>query len=152
MQDALARELRRLDLKVVDNDQELRKNYSHLTSKKRGDLAISAQADTLTVYDNVNRLCRSEFILDVQTVSVVNGHGAWTPLFNFDKGKIANLGPTQQEEVKNRKHGPFYAPIGFAFLPLVTPCFGPLSPTAVQFLFALSNLELLRCDETRQRH
>ena len=52
MQDALARELRRLDLKVVDNDQELRKNYSHLTSKKRGDLAISAQADTLTVYDN----------------------------------------------------------------------------------------------------
>ena len=26
-------------------------DYSHLTSKKRGDLAISAPADTLTVYD-----------------------------------------------------------------------------------------------------
>ena len=82
IQDALAsnaRELRRLDLKVVDNYQELSKNYSHLTSKKRGDLAISAQADTLTVYDNVNCLYQSDFILDVKTVSVVNGHGVWTP-------------------------------------------------------------------------
>ena len=81
---------------------------------------------------------------------MVTGRGL--PRLMLIKAKITNLGPTQQEEVKNRKHGPFYAPIGFAFLPLVTPCFGPLSPTAVQFLFALSNLELLRCDETRQRH
>ena len=103
IQDAIARELRRLDLKVVDNDQELRKNYSHLTSKKRGDLAVSAPADTLTVYDNVNRLYRSDFILDVKTVSVVNGHGVWTPAFNVDKGKITNLGLLQQEEVKNHK-------------------------------------------------
>ena len=48
--------VRRLDLnlKVVENDldHELSKNYSHPTSKKRGDLTISAQADTLRVYDN----------------------------------------------------------------------------------------------------
>ena len=42
-------------------------------SKKRGDLAISAQADALTVYDNINCLYRSDFILDIKTVSVVNG-------------------------------------------------------------------------------
>ena len=50
----------------------------------REDLAISAQADTLTVYDNVNRIYQSDFILDVKTVSVVNGHGVWTPAFNVD--------------------------------------------------------------------
>ena len=151
IQDAIARELRRLDVKVVDNDQELRKNYSHLTSKKRWDLAVSAPADTLTVYDNVNRLYRSDFILDVKTVSVVNGHGVWTPAFNVDKGKVTNLGLLQQEEVKNRKHGPFYAPIGFAFLPFVTSCFGSFGPTATRFLFALAHLELIRHDDSRHR-
>ena len=105
----------------------------------------------MTVYDNVNHLYRSDFILDVKTVSVVNGHGVWTPAFNVDKGKVTNLGLLQQEEVKNRKHGPFYAPIGFAFLPFVTSCFGSFGPTATRFLFALANLELLRHDESRQR-
>ena len=88
------------------------------SAKIIGDLAVSAPADTLTVYDNVNRLYWSDFFLDVKTVSVVNGHGVWTPAFNVDKGKITNLGLLQQEVVKNRKHGPFYAPIGFAFLRL----------------------------------
>ena len=125
--------------------------YSHLTYKKRGDLAISAPADTLTVYDNVNRLYRSNFILDATTVSVVNGHGVWTPAFNVDKGKTTKLGLLQKEEVKNRKHGPFYAPIGFAFLLFVTSCFGSFGPTATRFLFALANLELWRHDESRQR-
>ena len=50
----------------------------------------------------------------------------------------------QQDEVKNRKHGPFYAPMGIAFLPFVTSCFGSFGPTATRFLFALANLEFLR--------
>ena len=54
---------------------------------------------------------------------------------------LTNLGLTQQEEVPNRKHGPLYAPIGFAFLPFVTSCFGSFGPTAARFLFALANLE-----------
>jgi len=41
VQDALAKELRRLDLKVVDNYHDLRQRYSHLSSKKLGDLAIT---------------------------------------------------------------------------------------------------------------
>ena len=45
IQDTLARELRLLDLKVVNNDQELRENCSLFTSKKRGYTAISAPAE-----------------------------------------------------------------------------------------------------------
>ena len=67
------------------------------------------------------------------------------------KNLFINLGLLQQEEVKNRKHFPFYAPIGFAFVPFVTSCFGSFGPTATRFLFALANLELLRHDESRQR-
>ena len=71
--------------------------------------------------------------------------------FNVDKGKITNLGLTQQEEVKNRKHGPFYAQIGFAFLPFATSCFGSFGPTTTRFLFALTNLESVGHDESRHR-
>ena len=39
--------------------------------------------DALTVHDYVNY--RSDFILDVKTVSVVNGHGLWTPAFHTGK-------------------------------------------------------------------
>ena len=100
------------------------KNYSHLASKKSLDLTISVQADTLTVYDRINCLYRSDFILDVKTVSVVNGHWVLSPVFYVDKGKIINLGLTQQEEVKKCKHGPFLPTIRFAFLPFVPSCFG----------------------------
>ena len=72
-------------------------------------------------------------------------------MFNVDKGKITNLGLTQQEEVKNSKHGPFYAPIGFAFLPFVMSFFGSFCQMATCFLFALANLQLLRYDESSQR-
>ena len=48
----------------MNNDQELRQNYSLLTSKKCGDTAISAPADTVTAYDNVNHLHRSDIYHD----------------------------------------------------------------------------------------
>ena len=62
-------------------------------------------------------------VLDVKTVSSATAHGLWTPAFRHyaDKGKLYNRGLTQQEEVKNSKHGPFYAQIGFAFLLFVMP-------------------------------
>ena len=129
--------------------------YSHLTYKKRGDLAISAPADTLTVYDNVNRLYRSNFILDATTVSVVNGHGVWTPAFNVDKGKITNLG--LQPGFSNRKR---LRIVNMAVLmPQLALLFCHLSrPVLVPFVRRLlgSSLlwpiwKLLRHDETRQR-
>ena len=48
---------------------------------------------------------------------------------------ITNSGLTQQEEVENRKHGPFYASIEFVFLPFVKSCFGSFGPTAARFHF-----------------
>ena len=74
------------------------KAYSHVTSGKRVDRAIFAPADALTVYDSSNRLYRTNFILDVKTVSVVNAEGVLTPAFNADKGKITGSGLLQQEE------------------------------------------------------
>ena len=79
------------------------------------------------MYDYVNY--RSDFILDVKTVSVVNGHGLWTPAFHT--GKI-NIGFTLKKVVKNRKHGPFYTPI--AFLPFVTSYVGSFAPTSTRLL------------------
>ena len=81
----------------MDNDQELSKKIPISSPKSAG------MADTLTVYDSINRFYGSDFILDIKTVSVVNGHGVLTPVFNVDKGKITNLGLLQQEEVKNHK-------------------------------------------------
>ena len=48
------KELQRLSRSVVDNDAELRARYSHLTSKKRGDLAITSSSDR-QLYDPVSR-------------------------------------------------------------------------------------------------
>ena len=71
---ALAKELRRLDLKVVDNDHELRRQYSHLSSKKRGDLAVLATTSALNVHDPIARLYQDQFIVDVKMVSLVAGN------------------------------------------------------------------------------
>ena len=48
----------------------------------------------------------------------------------------------QQEQIKNRKHAEFYAPIGFAFFAFVVSCFGSFGPTAVRCIFSLADLEL----------
>jgi hypothetical protein len=51
------------------------------------------------------------------------------------------------ERSKVTKHGPFYSPIGFSFLPFVASCFGSLGLTAILFLAALAHLELERHDQ-----
>ncbi len=51
---ALKKELQRLNLSVVDNDHELRQRFAHLSSQKRGDLAISSTSNYL-IYDQVSR-------------------------------------------------------------------------------------------------
>ncbi len=112
---ALKKEFQRLGLRVVDNDNEMRKQYAHLSSQKRGDLAILS-AHNLLVYDSVSRQPRSQAIADIKVVSLVNSHGTWTPAISRNKNKIENPGVVQQEQSKNRKHAPFYAPIGFCFL------------------------------------
>ena len=145
----VAKELRRLGVKVVDNDAQLRKQFAHLTSNKRGDLAIPDTDGDITVYDPINRVHRPEFIIDVKMVSLVNGKGTWAPVINAAKNKAENPGLTQQEKIKIDKHRPFYAVLGYAFLPFVVSCFGSFGPAAVRLMYALADLELRRNDATR---
>jgi len=65
-------------------------------------------------------------------VSLVNSQGTWTPATSRHKNKIEKPGLVQQEQIKNRKHTEFYAPIGFAFFAFVVSCFGSFGPTAVR--------------------
>ena len=51
---ALKKEFQRLGLHVVDNDNEMRKRFAHLSSQKRGDLAILSDSNYL-LYDQVSR-------------------------------------------------------------------------------------------------
>jgi hypothetical protein len=138
---ALKKEFQRLGLRVVDNDNEMRKQYAHLSSQKRGDLAILS-AHNLLVYDSVSRQPRSQAIADIKVVSLVNSHGTWAPATSRHKNKIENPGLVQQEQIKNSKHADFYAPIGFAFFAFVVSCFGSFGPTAVRCIFSLADLEL----------
>ncbi len=57
----------------------------------------------------------------------------------------------QQEQIKNRKHADFYAPIGFTFFAFVVSCFGSYGPTAVRCLFSLADLELRQHDSLLAR-
>ena len=51
------------------------------------------------------------------------------------------------EKHKDSKHGPFYSPIGFSFVPFAASCFGRLGPTAIRFLAALAQFKLARHDQ-----
>ena len=142
---ALKKELQRLNLSVVDNDHEMRQRFAHLSSQKRGDLAISLPSNYL-IYDQVSRQPRTQAIADIKMVSLVNSQGTWTSAISRHKNKIENPTLVQQEQIKNRKHADFYAPIGFAFFPFVVSCFGSYGPTAVRCLFSLADLELRQHD------
>jgi hypothetical protein len=56
------------------------------------------------------------------------------------------------ERSKETKHGPFYSPIGFSFLPFVASCFGSLGLTAIRFLAVLDHLEQEQHDQWLAAH
>jgi hypothetical protein len=136
---ALKKEFQRLDLRVVYNDNEMRKQYAHLCSQKRGYLAILS-APNFLIY-SVSCHQRSRAIADTKMVSLVNSQGTWVPATSRNKNKIENPGLIQQEQFKNLKRTDFYAPIGFAFFALVASCFGSFGPSAVRCLFSVADLE-----------
>jgi hypothetical protein len=85
-----------------------------------------------SVYDQHMRLHCPQFIMDVKLATMITGTAhAFTP---------AAL--EASERSKETKHGPFYSPIGFSFLPFAASCLGRLGPTAIRFLAALAHLEL----------
>ena len=88
---ALKKELQCLDLRVVDNDNEIRKPFSHLSSQKRGDLAILSASNFL-IFGSASRQPRSQAIADIKMVSLVNSQGTWTSARSRNKNKIENPG------------------------------------------------------------
>jgi hypothetical protein len=147
---ALKKEFQRLNIQIVDNDHEMRQRYAHLSTQKRGDLAILSSSSYL-IFDQISRQPRSQAITDVKMVSLVNSMGTWTQAKSRTKDKIENPGLVLQEQIKNRKHADFYAPIGFAFFAFVVSCFGSFGPTAVRCLFSLADLELRQHDSQLAR-
>ena len=151
VQSQLAREFRRLGLSAIENDQELRHRFSHLTSQKRGDIAVDASSTDLTIYDSVHNVPRRSFVVDVKLASVVSAHAIWNPSLTSPGDAPDSSGLLAAEHHKNQKHKPFYANIGFAFVPFVCSSFGVLGPSAVRALYALAALELRQHDAFRQR-
>jgi hypothetical protein len=150
VQMALKKEFQRLGLSVVDNDHDMRQRFAHLSSQKRGDLAILSTSNYL-IYDQISCQPRSQAIADIKMVSLVNSQGTWSPAISRHKNKLENPSLVQQEHIKDRKHAAFYAPLGFSFFAFVVSCFGSLGPTAVRCLFSLADLELRQHDSSLAR-
>lgn len=74
IQQALAYEFRRLTISLVDNDAQLRHNYYHLTSQRRGDMAVNDLPTDLQVLSNGD-VPGSQSLIDVYINSMVNGQG-----------------------------------------------------------------------------
>jgi hypothetical protein len=147
----LGYELRRLTLSVVDNDTQLRRRYSHLTSQKRGDLAVNADSTDLQVLTNGSRPT-SQFIIDVHLNAMVTGTGTWAGTFNSQTGEYDNYTLSQKELHKTAKHAQHYANIGFGFVPFVASCYGVFGQSASRLLMALASLELRQHDQLRSRN
>ena len=107
----------------MDNDNEMRRRYAHLSSQKRGDLAILSDKNYV-IYDQVKHQPKYQAIADIKMVSLVNSQGTWTAATRRNKDKIENPGLVQQEQTKNRKHAAFYSQIGYAFFAFAVSCFG----------------------------
>jgi hypothetical protein len=87
-----------------------------------------------TIHDQYARFHRPQIIVDVKLASMITGATHAINLTALEAG----------ERSKETKHGPFYSPIGFSFLPSVASFFGRLGLTAIRFLAALAQLELER--------
>ncbi len=80
-----------MGIQVVDNDNDMRQRFSHLSSQKRGDLAILSVHDYL-IYDQISKQPLSRAIADIKMVSLVNSQGTWTQATSRQKDKIENPG------------------------------------------------------------
>ncbi len=64
IQQAIKKEFQRQGLHVVDNDNDMSQRFFHLSSQKRGDLAILS--DDCLIYDQVRKQPLSQVIADIQ--------------------------------------------------------------------------------------
>ena len=131
IQNQLARELRSLSLRISDNDTDA----VTLISIPKSVVTLHSLAplpplrSMSLLYDPVSRLYCSDLIIDVKLVSMVS-------VLDMVLNPSALI---QKEASKVTKDGPFYAPLGFSFLPFAASCFGGLGPAAIRFLYALAD-------------
>jgi hypothetical protein len=99
----------------------MRQRFSHLSSKKRGDLAILSAHDYL-IYDQISKQPLSQAIADIKMVSLINSQGTWTQATSRHKDKIENPGLLLQEKIKNQKHAAFFTLLlALLFFHLLSP-------------------------------
>ena len=134
----------------MDNDAQLRHRHSHLTSQKRGDMAINAQVTDLQVL-LPDHAPVSQFIVDVNLCAMVNSNGIWGGSYNARTGHFDNHTLVHKAHAKHTKHAAHYANIGYGFVAFVASCFGVLGPSAARLLMALASLELRQHDAFRAR-
>ena len=137
---AVAYEAKRLNQPVVDIDTA-KKKFTHHRSGKRADLLVRSTDIEITDRAKGSGLARTQFVLDVKVIAMVNGKGSWQETWNSDKAKFENPGLLQAEAQKYRKHEVPYASAGYSFFPFVGSCFGALGPSAIRYLWSLSWLE-----------
>jgi len=101
---ALAYENRRLGLSVVDMDATMRRQCTHINSQARGDLLVRTTDLEITDRAQRHHTSRKQFVIDVKTVSMVDGNGAWQERWNAQANKYDNPGMNAAEQAKYRKH------------------------------------------------
>jgi hypothetical protein len=87
VQQTLKKELQRLGIHVVDNDNDMRQQLSHLSSQKRGDFAILSTNDYL-MYDQISKQSLSQAIAYIKLVSLVDSQGSWSQAISRQRTRL----------------------------------------------------------------
>ncbi len=70
-------ENKRLGLSVVDIDAAMRRQCTHRYSQARGDIFVRTTDLEITARTQGHHACRKQFVIDVNTVAMVDSNGKW---------------------------------------------------------------------------
>jgi hypothetical protein len=120
----------------------MRRQCTHLNSQARGDIILVRTTD-LEITDKVQGHCssRTQFVIDVKTVAMVDSNGVWGDQWNDTMNQHDNPGLVNAEQTKYQKHEMAYAHTGYR-VAFICSCFGALGPSALFYLTVLAMLEL----------
>ena len=85
---AIAFESRRLGHSVVDIDAAMKRKCTHLNSKKRGDMLVRSKDLEITDKAKGHGVARTQFVVDVKIVAMMDGKGFWKETWNPEKSKF----------------------------------------------------------------
>jgi hypothetical protein len=137
---AVKKEFQCLWIHVGDNDNDMRQQFCHLSSRNEGILQSYQLMTIWFTTKSVNNLFSRPLQILRWFYWLIQG--TWSQAITQHRDKSENPVLLLQEQIKNQIHAAFY--IGFAFPPFVVSCFGTFGITAVCCLYSLANLELLQ--------